>query len=335
MNRPATVLVCMVATATTAAAQAPAQQPQQGAAPAPAAVWTVSADMAAPESAFYDATSNSIFVSSINGDVGAKDGNGYISRLAPDGRVVNAKWATGLNAPKGLRSAGGTLWVADIDEVVAIEISSGRITSRVKIEGAQFLNDLATAPDGTVYVSDSQAFRVYSVKDGKATVFVEGEDAVETPNGVLVDGNRLIVGSMGRGAFGPPPNQTPQGAQGGRGAPDAPAAPAAQAGRGRGGAPAGGRLFAFDLRTKARTVITPEPIGGIDGIESDGRGGYLVTDVFGSRLLHVTPSGAARPILQFTTAGADLGYIAARQIAVVPYLFGNSAAAYDLSSVLR
>ncbi len=313
----------MLATGITAAAQAPAQQ---NAAPAPAAVWTVSADMAAPESAFYDATSNSIFVSSINGDIGAKDGNGYISRLAPDGRVVSAKWATGLNAPKGLRGAGGTLWVADIDEVVAIEISSGRITSRVKIEGAQFLNDLATASDGTVYVSDSQAFRVYSVKDGKAAIFVEGEDAVETPNGLLVDGNRLIVGSMGRGAFGPPPSQGAGGAQGAEGA---------QAGRGRGGAPAGGRLFAFDLTTKARTVITQEPIGGIDGIESDGRGGYLVTDVFGSRLLHVAASGTVRPILQFTAAGADFGYIAARQIAVVPYLFGNSVAAYDLSSALR
>jgi hypothetical protein len=332
MNRPATVLVCMVATATTAAAQAPAQQ---SAAPAPSAVWTVSADMAAPESAFYDATSNSIFVSSINGDIGAKDGNGYISRFAPDGRVVNAKWATGLNAPKGLRSAGGTLWVADIDEVVAVEISSGRITSRVKIEGARFLNDLATAPDGTVYVSDSQAFRVYAVKDGKAAIFVEGEDAVETPNGLLVDGNRLIVGSMGRGAFGPPPNQGAGGAQGARGAQGAGGAQGTEAGRGRGGAPAGGRLFAFDLTTKARTVITPEPIGGIDGIESDGRGGYLVTDVFGSRLLHVAASGAARPILQFTTAGADFGYIPARQIAIVPYLFGNSVAAYDLSSALR
>ena len=81
---------------------------------------------------------------------------GHISRLAADGKVVNAKWATGLNAPKGLRSVGGTLWVTDIDEVVAIEIASGRITSRVKIDGAKFLNDLATAPDGTVYASDSR-----------------------------------------------------------------------------------------------------------------------------------------------------------------------------------
>src|SRR5215831_4006902 len=112
-------------------ASAIALRGQQSSAPAPTAVWTLSADLNAPESAYYDATSNAIFVSSINGDVLAKDGNGYISRLTTDGKVVNPKWATGLNAPKGLRSVGGTLWVSDIDEVVAIDIASGRITSRV------------------------------------------------------------------------------------------------------------------------------------------------------------------------------------------------------------
>ena len=95
-------------------------------------LWDLKGDFAAPESAYYDAASNSVFVSSINGQILDKDGNGYISRLSPDGKVVTAKWVTGLNGPKGLRSVGGTLWVADIDEVVGIEIASGKITSRVK-----------------------------------------------------------------------------------------------------------------------------------------------------------------------------------------------------------
>src|SRR4029453_3319889 len=284
-----------------------AQNPPRSNVPEPTALWTLSADVNAPESAYYDATSNAIFVSSINGDVLAKDGNGYISRLAADGKVVNAKWATGLNAPKGLRSVGGTLWVTDIDEVVGIEIASGRITSHVKIDGAKFLNDLATAPDGTVYASDSQTFRIYAVKDGKARMFVKIAEPIETPNGVLVDGNRLIVGTMGT-----------QGAQGAQGAPSS-----------------GGRLIAFDLKTKAKTDITLQPIGGIDGIESDGRGGFLVTAVFGSGLLHVSASGTTRTLVQFTAAGADFGYIASRQGAGVPFLFGNSVAAYDLSGVLR
>ena len=65
------------------------------------------------------------------------------------------------------------------------------------MDGAQFLNDLATAPDGTVYVSDSMLSRIYAVKDGKSSVFVEGGDVVEQPNGLLVDGSRLVLGSIG------------------------------------------------------------------------------------------------------------------------------------------
>ena len=106
-------------------------------------------------------------------------------------------------------------------------------------------------------------------------------------------------------------------------------------GRGRGaGAPAGGRLFAFDRTTRARTVITPEPIGGIDGIELDGRGGYLVTDVFGSRLLQISTSGTPRTLLQFPGAGADIGFIAARRMVIVPFLNSNSVSAYDLTAAL-
>src|SRR5688572_12446912 len=278
---------------------------------APVALWTIASDLAAPESAYYDAASNSVFVSNINGQILDKDGNGYISRLTPEGKVVTAKWVTGLNGPKGMRSVGGTLWVSDIDEVVAIEISTGRITSRVQVEGAQFLNDLATAPDGTVYVVDSNLSRIYEVRNGKSTIFIEGADVVEQPNGLLVDGSRLVLGTLG-------PAPTP-GARGG--------------GRGRGAAPSG-KLLAFDLKTKARVQLTMEPVGGIDGIEPDGSGGYLLTDVFGTRLLHVAPGGAVRTLLTFTQGGADFGYIGARRLAIVPFLFGNSVAAYDLSASL-
>ena len=274
-------------------------------------VWDLKGDFAAPESAYYDAASNAVFVSSINGQILDKDGNGYISRLSADGKVVNAKWVTGLNGPKGLRSVGGTLWVADIDEVVGIEIASGKITSRVKVEGAQFLNDLATAPDGTIYTSDSSGLRIYAVKDGKSSVFVEGADVVEQPNGLLVDGSRLVLGSIG---------PAPQ--------------PGAAPGRGRGPA-AGGHLFAFDLKTKQRTLLTNEPVGGIDGIEPDGSGGVLVTDVIGQRLLQVAKSGQVRVLAKFSAGGADFGYIGAKRIAIVPFLFNNSVAAYDLTSSLK
>ena len=95
----ASALVSAVVFAQAPQAEGPTLQP----------LWTLTGDFAAPESAYYHAGSNAVFVSSINGQILEKDGNGYISRLSPDGKMVNAKWVTGLNAPKGLRSLGGTL----------------------------------------------------------------------------------------------------------------------------------------------------------------------------------------------------------------------------------
>jgi hypothetical protein len=283
----------------------------QAADPTLTPLWNLTVGFASPESAYYDAGSNTVFVSSINGQVLEKDGNGYISRLTATGTVVSEKWVSGLNAPKGLRSVRGVLWVADIGEIVGIEIDSGKILSRVKIEGAQFLNDLATAPDGTVYVSDSTALKIFEVKDGTATVFVEGGDVVEQPNGLLVEGSRLILGTVG---------PAPSGARGGGGP---------------GGAPAGGHLFSFDRKTKQRTQLTMQPVGGIDGIESDGKGGLLVTDVVGARLLHVSKSGDVKVLAKFAAGGADFGYIPARRLAVIPFLRTNTIAAYDLTAALK
>jgi hypothetical protein len=332
-------------------AQAPAPAPGP-AAPTPPPLWSLTGDFQSPESAYYHAASNAVFVSSINGGITEKDGNGYISRLTPEGKVVNAKWATGLNGPKGIRSVGNTLWVADIDEVVGIDIGTGKISSRVAVEGATFLNDLATAPDGTIYVSDSFGPRVYAVRDGKASVFLEGNDTVEQVNGLLVDGNRLITGSIGpaagrggapRGggaprAGGPPPGGQPGTAEGRRGGGADPAAEGRRgggAGRGRGAAGGGGNLYAFDLATKARTKLTEGPVGGVDGIEPDGRGGVLLTDVIGRRILHVPSSGQTRVVAQLSGGGADFGFIVKQNIAIVPYLNEHKVEAYDLSALLK
>jgi len=287
---------------------------QPGVTPDLTPVWTLTTGFASPESAFYDAASNAVFVSSINGQILAKDGNGYISRLTPDGKVVAEKWATGLNGPKGLRSARGVLYAADIDTVVGFDIKSGKEVSRLTIDGAVFLNDLATAPDGTIYVSDSTALKIFEVKNGKASVFVEGGNQVEQPNGLLVDGGRLILGSVG-----PAP------------VPGAPRGAAA----GRGRAAVAGHLFAFDRKSKQRTLLTAEPVGGIDGIELDGRGGLIVTDVIGRRLLHVNKAGTVTVLVEFPAGGADFGYLAKQKRAIVPFLASNSVAAYDLTASLK
>jgi sugar lactone lactonase YvrE len=280
-------------------------------------LWTITEGMDSPESVYFDADSGFLFVSQIGGQAAARDGNGRISKLTVDGKVVDAGWVKGLNAPKGLRSVRGTLYTADLDEIVGIEISSGRITSRVKVDiggDGRFFNDVAVAPDGTVYTSDSFGNRIFAIKDGTASVFFEG-DSILLPNGVLVDGNRLIVASDGRPA------------------------------RGGGGTPA--RLVAIaigrdpigaaqDLSPALRvTQLATSPIGTPDGIEKDGRGGYLVSDVGGGRILQVTPAGEVSVLRQVAAQPADIAFIATRGLLVVPHLGLNRVSAYDLSDVLE
>ena len=113
-----------------------------------------------------------------------------------DGKMVKDKWVTGLNSPKGLRSHDGTLWVSDIDQIVSIDISRGNITQTVKVPDAEFLNDLACGPDGSVYVADMLPSRIYQYKDSKISVLAEGEQ-VESPNGLLVNGGKLIIAAWG------------------------------------------------------------------------------------------------------------------------------------------
>jgi len=266
-----------------------------------AAGWKATDGIATPESVHVDEGSGFIFTSQIDGEPGARDGNGRIVQLARNGRVVASDWVTGLNAPKGLRSYGRTLWTADLDEVVGIEIANGRVTSRTKIDGAM-LNDVAVGRDGTVYVSDMMANRIHAVRNGVAAVFAEGEQ-LEWPNGLLVDGNRLIVGGWGK----PKPDFSTE---------------------------VPGHLFALDLQTKQKTLITPKPFANIDGVELDGRGGYIVTDYLQGKVIQVSAAGEARDLRTFKPGTADLAFVSPA-VAIVPHMNENQVAAYDLSEVLK
>ena len=55
-----------------------------------------------------------------------------------------------------------------------------------------------------------------------------------------------------------------------------------------------GRLFAIDLKTKAKTLITPKPFAKIDGLESDGRGGFIARD-WNAGNIAIVPTGVRPP----------------------------------------
>jgi hypothetical protein len=288
---------------------APAQPPPAAPAvsaqpPAVKAGWTVQ-DMRTPESAYLDEGSGYLFVSQIDGQPNQKDGKGRISKLGLDGSVVTADWFTALNAPKGLRSFGGTLWVADLDEVIGIDVASAKENARVKIDGATFLNDVAVGAEGTVYVSDMLASRIYAIKDGKATVFAEGEQ-LEYPNGLFVEGERLIVGGWGSKPAADFTTKVP------------------------------GHLYSLDLKTKQKTLITKQPLGNIDGVEQEARGGYLVTDYLAGKLIQVSPTGESRVVRTFKPGLADHTFLYAQgDILIAPHMNENMVAAYDISEDMK
>ena len=100
-------------------------------------VWEATGLMG-PDSAVYNARSRILYVSNINGGPMDKDGNGFISKLSLNGKVIETHWVTGLNGPKGMVLHGGRLYVADIDRLVAIRVKTGRIVASYLAPNAIF-----------------------------------------------------------------------------------------------------------------------------------------------------------------------------------------------------
>jgi len=151
--------------------------------------------LANPESVALSRDGGFLYVSNVNGEGEAKDGNGFIARVSTDGRMLQRDFATGLDGPKGLVLRGDTLYAADIDQIVAIDAASGAIRQRSAAPGARFLNDIAVAPNGDVLASDSGTKRIYALRSGEASVWLE-HDLLSAVNGLLPERNRLIVTTM-------------------------------------------------------------------------------------------------------------------------------------------
>lgn len=157
-------------------------------------VWESEASLKVPESVLFDAKRKVLYVSNIDGEPWAADGKGSIGKVGLDGKVIAAEWVSGLDCPKGLAlSADGKwLYAADAGGIVVIDAAKGKIKEKIAIpEGIQ-LNDLASDGKGTLYVSDSKGKKVYSVKGGKAEVFLD-EKVLKGPNGLLVHGGKVYV----------------------------------------------------------------------------------------------------------------------------------------------
>lgn len=157
-------------------------------------LWSTDTIVPVPESVLFDGHNKVLYVSLIDGDPGKKDNQGGVAKIGLDGKIINMNWITGLSAPKGMGIFKNTLYVADIDQVVAADLTTGKITQKISVDGAQFLNDITISNDGTVFVSDSRKGNVIAIKDGKVSEYATD---FKGPNGLLAVGSDLYVLASG------------------------------------------------------------------------------------------------------------------------------------------
>ena len=169
----------------------------------------------------------------------------------------------GPRRAQGLAIAGGKLYAADIDQLVEIDLAKGTVSGRYAAPGAKFLNDLTADAKGRVFASDIATNTIWLLEDGKFSAWLQDE-ALESPNGLLAESGRIVVGAWGKME----PDFSTK---------------------------VPGRLKVIDLATKTISDLgDPAPVGNIDGVVSDGKGGYVVSDWPKGGLFHVGGDGRRR-----------------------------------------
>lgn len=296
------------------ACRAREQAGEPGAAAAPPAdpaapIVVANAGFQTPESVLYDAKADVYLVSNINGGEVDADGNGFISRVDPTGRVAELKWIDGsrggqpLHAPKGMALVEEVLYVADIDAVRMFDRETGESTGTVAIPGATFLNDVAAAPDGTVYVTDSglkagktgglepsgsdAIFRI-DKGEGKAKPVIR-DRGLGNPNGLLADDEGVWVVSFGSGQI---------------------------------------YRVSREGRKEAGENL---PTGQLDGIVRLSDGSMLVSSWEGNSLLRGFPGAGFLANVTGVTSPADLGWDPGRKRVLIPLFTRDSLEIRTLS----
>jgi hypothetical protein len=251
-----------------------------------------------PESALHDTKADVYLVSNINGSPLAKDGNGFVARVAPDGVVGDLKWIDGesedvtLHAPKGMALRGDTLFIADIDAVRLFHRVTGEPIDSWSVPGATFLNDIAVDRTGLIYVTDSglraglepsgtDAVHRFDIT-GTRVRLVAGE-ALGRPNGITVDDDgRILVVAFGSG-----------------------------------------RVIVVDAESGQISGLPAPDRGTLDGIVIAPDGSYLISSWDGSAVYRMGPGGQYTVEVSDVDQPADIGFDRMRRRLLIPLFRAN------------
>jgi hypothetical protein len=164
-------------------------------------LWTTGKDFLIPESAVYDPETDAYYVSNYDGYNPSRGaGLQSISKLTADGRVAALRWVPGLDNPTGLAVRKNLLYAVERPGIAVIDIPSAKVVSRVALPGAAFLNDIALAENGDLFVSDSRRGTIYRISGEKAEEWLT-DPGIAAANGVCVLKGKLIVGANSDGCL--------------------------------------------------------------------------------------------------------------------------------------
>ncbi len=153
--------------------------------------WESDSSLKVPESVLFDKANQVLYVSNIDGtNPWEADGKGSIGKVGLDGKVIAAEWVSGLHAPKGMGLHNGKLYVADLGNIVVIDIAGAKVEKSIPIAGATGLNDISIDPNGVIYVTEYLSKKLYKVENEKAELIAEN---LTQPNGVLYHNNELFL----------------------------------------------------------------------------------------------------------------------------------------------
>ena len=291
MNR--TQLWAAGAVLATVAACKPAEKREGGAASGTPTKTVTVAGFQTPESVLWDSTLDVYFVSNINGNPSAKDGNGFISVVEPAGTVRDSVFIKGLNAPKGMAVVGDTLWVTDIDVIRGYNARTEAPVATVTIPGAVFLNDITAAPDGSLYITDTAirfgaqgpehfgTDKIFRVAPDRTVSVALMTDSLGRPNGITWDraNDRFIVVPFGTG-----------------------------------------KVFAWKPG-QAPTTLATGP-GQFDGVEVAGNAIWVSS--WADSSVYRYSDGQGTNVIKGVPSPADIGYDAKRHRVLIPIFMGNT-----------
>lgn len=158
-------------------------------------LWETDSIINMPESVLADTKAGVLYVAIMGNSADAKDGIGGIGKLDMDGKVINLDWVTGLNSPKGMGIYKNRLYVADVTDVVVIDIASAKVELTIPVAGSGFLNDLTISDKGIVYVSDSKTRKIHRIINDKEELYMENIDGL---NGLKAVGDQLFIAGGGK-----------------------------------------------------------------------------------------------------------------------------------------